>query len=368
MIYFITFNDQPSGIYQSQVIGVISLLHKKSGQDVKLIAFFPRQSYQKNRAYLREQNISFVAIPMFLGITRWKWYRLVLLFFMRRKTSAICRGPVAACLAKGLFKKVVYDGRAAVKAEVEEYDVTSGNHALSADLAICEKRAVLESDFRIAVSQKLVEYWRDEFKYLDSKHVVIPSTLTYSAFDKDGFTDEFSSDPSVIRVVYSGSTSGWQSFDLVVQLLEKLMAKQANVEVIFLTTENAAIDRLIEQYPLRCCRRFVSHDDVYKVLGACDYGILLRDDKVTNQVASPVKFAEYLHAGLSVLLSPKLGDFSAFVKEQSCGYVITDSIPTLEKPSRERKHKNHELSLEYFSKDSSWVQERYEQLVRILRF
>jgi hypothetical protein len=367
MIYFITFNDQPSGIYQSQVIGVISLLQKMSGQDIKLIAFFPRQSYRKNREYLREQGVSFVAIPMFLGITRWKWYRLILLLYMRKNASAICRGPVAACLAKGLFRKVVYDGRAAVKAEVEEYDVTSGNNALGSDLSICEQRSVIESDFRIAVSEKLVDYWRKEFIYKTDDHVVIPSTLTYSAFDEDGFTDEFSKDPSVVRVVYSGSTSGWQSFDLVVQLLEDLMARQSNVEVIFLTTENAAIDRLIELYPQRCCRRFVSHDDVHKVLGAGDYGILLRDDKVTNQVASPVKFAEYLHAGLSVLLSPKLGDFSSFVKEQNCGLVVQDSIPYLDKPSADRKKINHELSLQYFSKESDWVQGRYAKLVSVLR-
>jgi hypothetical protein len=367
MIYFITFNDQASGIYQSQVIGVISVLKKMSGQDVKLIAFFPRQSYKKNRAYLREQEIPFVAIPMFLGITRWKWYRLILFLYMKKNASAICRGPVAACLAKGLFRKVVYDGRAAVKAEVVEYDVTSGNNALGSDLAECEKRAVSESDFRIAVSEKLVDYWKREFNYSQSNHVVIPSTLTYSAFDGDGFTDEFSKDPSVVRVVYSGSTSGWQSFDLVVLLLEKLMERQTNVEVIFLTTENAAIDRLIERYPLRCCRRFVSHDDVHKVLGAGDYGILLRDDKVTNQVASPVKFAEYLHAGLSVLLSPKLGDFSSFVLENNCGHVVEDSIPHLEKPSAEQKKKNHELSLRYFSKESDWVKGRYAELVDVLR-
>ncbi|MDZ4751663.1 MAG: hypothetical protein SGI87_08630 [Flavobacteriales bacterium] len=366
MIYFITFNDQPSGIYQSQVVGVISLLQKLSGKPMKLIAFFPRQSYFKNRDYLREQKVPFIAIPMIFGITRWKWYRLFMLLFIRRGASAVCRGPISACLAKGFFSKVVYDGRAAVKAEVEEYDVTSGNLALGADLARCERSAILDSNFRIAVSERLVEYWKREFSYSGNEHVIIPSTLTYAAADAGPFTDEFSADPSEVRVVYSGSTSGWQSFDLVVKLLDELMAKQENVQIIFLTTENIAIDDLIAKYPRRCCRRFISHDDVYYVLSGCDYGILLRDSKVTNQVASPVKFAEYLHAGLQILITPGLGDFSDLVEKVGCGLIVKDEIPFLPKPTTERKFENHKLSIDYFSKDSSRMLEVYKTLLHSL--
>ena len=78
----------------------------------------------------------------------------------------------------GNFRKVVYDGRAAVKAEVEEYDVTGGNKLLGLDFIEAEKEAVLKSDFRIAVSNKLVEYWNAEFNYSSNNHVVIPCTLT----------------------------------------------------------------------------------------------------------------------------------------------------------------------------------------------
>jgi hypothetical protein len=62
---------------------------------------------------------------------------------------------------------------------------------------------------------------------------------------------------------------------------------------------------------------------VNKYLCASDYGILLRENSITNQVASPVKFAEYLSAGLKILISENLGDYSEFVTKNKCGTIIS---------------------------------------------
>jgi glycosyltransferase involved in cell wall biosynthesis len=41
-----------------------------------------------------------------------------------------------------------------------------------------------------------------------------------------------------------------------------------------------------------------------------------------NRVASPVKFAEYLHAGLPVVLTRGIGDASGWVREHGLGVVL----------------------------------------------
>jgi hypothetical protein len=94
--------------------------------------------------------------------------------------------------------------------------------------------------------------------------------------------------------------------------------------------------------------------------------ILIRDDKVTNQVASPVKFAEYLAAGLQVLISPNIGDYSSFIKEYNCGKIVDEKIPPLKKISIEDRVKNIELATAYFKKDSPLNYNAYNQLQNFL--
>jgi hypothetical protein len=77
-------------------------------------------------------------------------------------------------------------------------------------------------------------------------------------------------------------------------------------------------------------------------LSISDYGILIREYSVTNKVASPTKFAEYLNAGLKVIISPEIGDFSAMVDKYNLGYVYHENndMLDLKKVSNPEKKQN----------------------------
>jgi hypothetical protein len=359
-VYYLTFNDQPSGIYQSQVIDVVKYLSKLSGDEVTLIAFLPLQGFKENKRIIRSHYKKSLILPMIFGISRWRKHKFLLKIFTNRKRSIITRGPLANALSLGSFRKVVYDGRAAVKAEVEEYDITGGNKQLGYDFIETERAAVLTSDFRIAVSHKLVDYWKREFNYSKKQHVVIPCTLTSV---KKASTRKEGKNNDKVKLVYAGSTSGWQSFDKVVELLDDLLLRQENIEVLFLTKATPEIEKLIERHPDKVQRKFVAHHQVQSELEKCDYGILIRDDKVTNQVASPVKFAEYLNAGLHVLISENLGDYSEFVREHNCGFVITGKLPILQKIDESTKQKTIDICRSYFLKDAEQNKNAYLKLL-----
>jgi len=364
VIYYLTFNDQPSGVYQSQVVDVVKTLAQLSKKRVVLIAFFPLADFQKNRGIIKKSGVESIVLPMVFGITKWRWYQFVLKAITNNKYSAICRGPLATVLALGNFKKVVHDGRAAVKAEIEEYNSTGGNEQLNRDLITAEQQAVLKSDLNIAVSHQLVKYWQQEFNYLGKNHVVIPCTLTNSTNDILNPIEERQDD--TVKIVYAGGTSGWQSFEKVVDLLKDLLQRQSNVNMLFLTQEHKAVDELITAFPNRCERKFVTHQAVNAILQSCDYGILIRDNKVTNRVASPVKFAEYLNAGLSVLISEGVGDFSAFVAQNDCGLIIKDSIPNINVISADQKKINIALCKLHFSKDSPSIIQSFKTILDVL--
>ena len=67
---------------------------------------------------------------------------------------------------------------------------------------------------------------------------------------------------------------------------------------------------------------------------------MYRESSVTNQVASPVKIAEYLSCGLKIIISKNLGDYSEMIEKYNLGYIIkNDNSINLEKVNATEKEK-----------------------------
>ena len=232
-----------------------------------------------------------------------------------------CPGYSLRVIRLGCVSTVCYDGRGAIAAEWKEYHVAHFKN-IQRSIRQLESNAVRQSDFRIAVSSKLVSYWEKEFDYASSDHVIIPCTLN-SRFalnllpenEITGLRAGLEFKPEDIVFIYSGSVSGWQSFELVTSFMLPLLKNQPSTRLIFLSGINQHIEKLIREYPGQVSRRWVPHHEVTRMLAAADYGLLLRDRKMTNFVAAPTKFAEYLSAGLQVIISKEIGDYTEFVKK-----------------------------------------------------
>ena len=65
-------------------------------------------------------------------------------------------------------------------------------------------------------------------------------------------------------------------------------------------------------------------NEVSQNLPVADFAFLLRGNTVTNRVAFPNKFLEYVMAGLKVITTPYVPDIAANVKKYNIGYVIDD--------------------------------------------
>ena len=108
----------------------------------------------------------------------------------------------------------------------------------------------------------------------------------------------------------------------------------------------------------------VNPDEVFDYLCIADYGWLVREQSITNRVASPVKFAEYLISGLKILISENLGDYTAFCYENQCGVIIKDELssPTLNKLSYSEKLVIHQIALKNFTKEN--FKKEYQEIIR----
>jgi len=375
---YITLGDEPSGVYQSQVIDVCRYLNEKFDVSIGLMAFISLRNYRKNRRQIKKYIPEAIVLPMVPKLKNWR-YNLLLASFILFHTKAkhiICRNPLSANLGLQLKKYgfvdyVIYDGRGAVAEEWKEYHVVNDSGLLD-NITTLEMIAVKKSDFRISVSNQLIKYWENKYNYNNKRYVVIP--CTFSNFNNKSNNVDKSRElrnklgiaHNDIVLVYAGSTAGWQSFDLMSHFISKLILHDSRIKILFLSKSDDNNNKLIENYPNKIFRTWIKPNHVFEYLSLCDYGLLLREESITNSVAAPTKFAEYLASGLSVIISRNVGDYTEFVQKHNCGIIIPkvmDDNFLLEKPSTEQRLFNKKLAHQYFSKDSAIIYEQYKILL-----
>ena len=363
MILYLTFNDAPSGIFSSQVIDVVKFLNTNFQDKVQLVSFVSSRQYFNHKAKIKSELSDAIVLPMFPGVHRWRWNAFLLFFIVlfKKPNKIIGRSVLATQLAlnirnSGRVNEVIYDGRGAIKAEWEEYQVIQ-NPKMLAEIFNLEREAVLKSDYRIAVSNKLIDYWQNEFGYHSNHHVIIPCTLN-KLFEDILLTEAtinearkvIGFDENAIVFVYSGSVAGWQSFDILYNYIAQILKSDFNYKLVFLSDMDENILKLQHQFPHQIICKKLKVKDVPKYLLAADYGLLLREETVTNQVASPVKFAEYIACGLKVIISDQLGDYSKFVETFDNGILNGKHVLPHKKVLFSDKLKIKQIAKSNFSK------------------
>ncbi|MES9906406.1 MAG: glycosyltransferase [Sedimenticola sp.] len=126
-------------------------------------------------------------------------------------------------------------------------------------------------------------------------------------------------------VCYSGGISAWQKAGTIAEVFRDIKYYTDNVKLLFLTKDVEAFKRLLEDKgipPNLALTKSCSQKEVKDYLSASDAGIILRDDIIVNNVASPLKVAEYLICGLPVIMSPNIGDLSDLVEENAVGLLV----------------------------------------------
>ena len=388
MLYITLLDQFHPGIYSSQVIDVCDYLNKKYNAKIRILAFLSIKEllYTDAKKRLKQLSPNAIVLPAFPKL-RYFQLTAILLFFVglfTRERIAICRNVFCTIIALKikklkLLRKVVLDGRSALAAEIEEYNVFPVEFIRN-NIRKFEAKAVLNSDFRIAVSNQLINYWKSNYGYSQNKHVVIPCTLDtkyFNDFNKtieenklNSIKKELGINENDIILVYSGSTAPWQSFQLFEKIICPIMVNQNEIKILFLSKENEDNLRLKNKYKDRVIIKWLEHKDVLNYLTICDYGILLREQSITNKVASPTKFAEYLFASLPVLISENLGDFSEFVNKNNCGIILSEkneqTFSKIRKADELLKIKCHELSMAYFQKDTKCNQISYAKLISFI--
>jgi len=354
-IFYLTVGDSYSGIYQSQVIDVVKFLNHEFDVSVRLVAFIPFwfsfKKYRIAKNKIKSELPNAIILPCLPLHMTWR-YNVVILFFLclfHQVKSVLCREIFATNLSLYLLKanvvkKVAHDGRGANLAQAKEYP-NAYHPRLSKMLEQVERKAILQSDFRIGVSSALVSHWEELFDYQDENHVVIPCTISnFGLKDKEKVNIEAERAKLGIAVqdivvIYTGSATSWQSFNLLSQFINQQALNSKQIKFILLTPLTDKVKQIQVKHSKEKVMQFWVHpSEVNKYLFMSDYGLLLREDNVTNRVASPTKMGEYLNAGLPVIISECIGT-SKIIAAKGCGIRVNANSNynfPLPKPSSEQ--------------------------------
>ena len=372
MNLYVIFNNVYSGIIQSQVIDRLKYVEHNFGVRYKLIVFISVRNFFIERQKYRMRFPNCHVIPMFGGLKLW-WLMFLLLFvygIYYRPSKTIGRAIFSTQLALWLrrfhlTRFVVYDGRGAVSAEWQEYLGRAGWPIPYDKIQELERNAIHFSDCKVAVSDALVKYWEKEFRLIKTNDNVTVLPCLFSQMFRDFKMDnsllsELKDQLGVVAndcvFILSASKSDWQEFKKVQGLLTQILDQSSNNKVIILSNQELPSDFVLK-YSYRVLHRWVLPHDVPKYYAICDYGILWREHSITNSVAAPVKFAEYLSAGLKIIISKSIGDYTQLVLDYELGFVIDDfesenqiqwTKPTDAEKVAIKRYAHHNFSMENY--------------------
>lgn len=271
-----------------------------------------------------------VNISMINGISRLGNFPIMPMLKMKRRALGKmpviyhCRGEKVARWAIELRKsfpqdKVVLDVRGYWPAEkIYDRGITDPATATGKDLFDYKeaydylKSIVAQVDAVTTVSAALRDMLIKEMNAPADTYVVPCCIAAITDESKrDAIRAEWGLKTGEVALVYSGTTAGYQHLeDLTIPFMKKLSEINNNVRLIFLSSEHEKIKKMLADANVNMDRvvvRSYKQNEVGFALTACDAGILIRKPTLVNRVANPVKIAEYMGAGLPIIIERGVG-------------------------------------------------------------
>jgi glycosyltransferase involved in cell wall biosynthesis len=343
-------------VIDSQVVDPVVLLGRE-GIPFDLLALVNGRSFVQRRAYYRERQAAIAArtrrrveirpfarkrdrIGLVLGVAQ-----LGLDYALGgfRRTVVHARGEWAAYQGATLRRMLpnvhlVYDARGDIEAE---HLLEAERRGLSARRTAANSRkieraraaAVEYADHVLCVSTPLRDLLVERYGLDSDRCTVVPCAADERKFHLDeversdtraalGLVDRF-------VVVYPGSFGRWHFDEETFRVVRGLLDADESIFFLVITPDVEAANSLARMLlpQERFAIRSATHDEMPRLLRACDLGILLRAHHPLNVVACPTKFAEFVMCGLPVLISSGIGDCSSFVAENGIGIVLNEPDP-----------------------------------------
>jgi glycosyltransferase involved in cell wall biosynthesis len=249
-------------------------------------------------------------------------------------TRSFLNIPTAQILARRLGATHVHDVRGLSAAEsAYERGSTTFFHRV---LECMEMRRVKKANKLLCVSHRLADWLHSRIgRTVDG---VVPCCIDSKSFGYNASARmrlrslmKWGSDTKVL--VYCGGINHWQRIPDILKLMKSLCRCCPSLRLLFLTTKTKELQGEVLASGIPKSNFFIQsvpHHEISDWLSAADMAVILRENALINQVASPIKMAEYLACGLPVICSDGIGDLSSLINQHKLGVVITS--PNVDMP------------------------------------
>jgi glycosyltransferase involved in cell wall biosynthesis len=300
-----------------------------------------RRAYDETRAWLAAAGVAHVPLP-FLG-NRWLEIPMgaavvMFLVIFRGVRTIHCRSYIPALMG-ALVRTVtptrlVFDMRGLF---VDEYLFAGAFREGTARLAFArwlERRLLSLSDVTVVVSGSFRDHLLARPDLTDlirpERIVVIPNRVDLGRFaaalgqraaerEARGWSD-------AVVGVFVGSMSAWHRVDLAVRIAAEVMEELPEVRfVAAVYPSTGRVERLAAEAGLPADRTdFVTAgvEEMPALLSAADFGFMLIERHVSKRVCAPIKFSEYMAAGLPTVSSEEVGDISGWIAGRGLGVIV----------------------------------------------
>ncbi|PEF91602.1 MULTISPECIES: glycosyltransferase [Bacillus] len=192
-----------------------------------------------------------------------------------------------------------------------------------------ERKYLHQLDGSLVVSNALADYLDKEYNLKNFKHYVVPCAIENKRNDpeiklinREKYRKKYNVKADEVLFIYSGGFSPWQCINESIKTFSNIKSKSnAKVKLLILSHQIEKISPMIKGYS-EIITDSVNAQDVEKVLCAGDYAFLIRKDFITNNVAYPNKFLEYVQSGMKIITTPFVFDVANQVKEFNLGISI----------------------------------------------
>jgi glycosyltransferase involved in cell wall biosynthesis len=339
-ILVVTFEGLLSPVFQNQFVQLVSRLSAEL--DFTVVAVDRHGQSRKKRVieekeHLEKRGIRCYSIPLLMlplklslpmNVAMVTIITMVLLLFRKIDIVHVRRydANIIALIARRVFRKrLIFDPRGLFIEEKVSSRSWQRNRLRFRIYKYLEDNVLKQADAVIAFSRLHQEYLQRTYGMAIGKKVVlIPNCVDLNRFKRKD-EEDYSTRKRIL--VYIGGASYWHMVDEMISFFKHLK-QRVPAFFMYLTYERqhyiAAKFAESGLQPEDYCVASVAPERIPQYLTNADVGIALIAPSLAKRVCAPIKFIEYLAAGLPVMINRGIGETERIVKKYRVGIVYEE--------------------------------------------
>lgn len=210
----------------------------------------------------------------------------------------------------------------------EETKMSGAHQARINALELSERRLLTKCHLNVFVSGAMKHHYVTKYNLNLPDSIVVPCCVSEDRLVDIRKDTEYRDKKIVFG--YAGTMADWQCGREMISLFARLYRHddQCHFMLLIPSADQAKVSRYAIEFGLpegSYTMTEVAHELVAAHLSRCDVGTLIRLDDPVNFVSSPTKFGEYLAAGIPLLMTDQVGDFSTIAREGSVSFSLSPS-------------------------------------------